>query len=183
MTTGNADVDRALISLALTGLTGLIARWLRPRARVRYFNPHEFTFLVRPPNGDPFTLATKSLRVESSGREPARNVEVHFAFKPANVSVFPTFAYEEINNPEGNYIVRVPILAPGEGFWVHSMNTGTAPFQVQVRSDAGPGRAPKWQFQYVFPLWAQVLVNSLLVLGAAAAFYILLKLLAYLGTT
>jgi len=173
--TGNTEVDKALLSILITVASALILRTLQPKGRIRYYSPHQFTFLVPQANQNSLLVYTRSLRIENIGRDKATGIEIHHAFPPENFSVFPSFDYTISTNPERYHILKVPSLGPKEGFWLEILQTRELPMLVQVRSDAGQAKSANVGNFIVFPKWVYLILWALILIGLTTIVYLALS--------
>jgi hypothetical protein len=174
------------VSFGLTLLAALIFWVVQGRAKVRWGIQHGFAHKV--PNREPqqnggqtnTMVYTSAILFTNVGRLAAKGVEVTLNFEPDSLSLWPQRHYTKDSNPDNRLIVRFDNLAPKETLTLNLLTIGTAvPNVLSVRAENGvpkeieiaPSRTFSKPTQVAFMIW--------LMLGAIAAFYILISLVAW----
>ncbi len=160
------------VATGIVSLTvGLLLRSLESRAKVVYWSPHTFTFDVPNPK---VILKTDSVTIQNIGRRQAEDVDVVFTTRPDFFKVQSSISYVELQNPDGEFILRVPFLGPREFFTLQILSFATLPQIQNIRSKAGPASLIQVQFQRYFSRPTQLLVWALLLVGIGfAAFWVI----------
>ena len=141
---------------------GLLLRNLEPKAKVVYWSPHTFIFDVLEPK---VMLKTDSVTIQNIGRREAENVEVVFKSRPDFFKIQPSIPYLEHQNPDGDFILKVPTLGPKEFFTLQILSFATIPNVQNIRSKAGQASLIQVQFQRQFSRPVQLLLAILLLVG------------------
>ncbi len=176
LTTGNTELDRAILAIIGSLVTARVIRFLTPKSKIKYYIPdiHRFTIPSDPPQNS-FPLFTATLRVINVGKEKASNVEVYHNGRPQNFQVYPALAYEEVTNPQGEHIIRIKTLAPKEEFTIEMLSAHALPQFMRVRSDEGAAETANMTMQPVHPRWLNLFAGLLMLTGLSTCFYFVIK--------
>ncbi len=168
------EIGPAVLSVVATVLAGLILAWFQPKVKIIWSEPHEWTFLVRPP-GHPaeplFNVHTRSVYVQNIGRQPAEGVEVIFNWQPDNYNLWPILPHTTEYMEDGRFIIRANNLGRQEWFQIEMLGTNNLPATVRVRSREGDGKLVKARVMRVFPSWIIFGFLALALLGVFAIIY------------
>lgn len=167
-------VATGIVSLAV----GLLLRSLEPKAKVVYWSPHTFVFDVPNPK---VILKTDSVTIQNIGRREAEDVEVIFKSRPDFFKLQPSIPYSEHNNPDGEFLLRVPTLGPKEFFTLQILSFVTIPNIQSIRSKAGPASLIQVQFQRQFTRLVQLLLVAILLVGIGFLSYWLIQAVVFIS--
>ena len=168
-----------LISFALTSAGATAAYLLRPKAKLIWGTSHGFIFTVPNANAGqpPFTVSSQTLSVQNVGRAPAKNVEIHLAYKPEHFQIWPAFKYEAAFNLEGHFMISIPTLGPREWASAEMLQTrGQLPIPLRVRSEQGEWKQVTIGPSRIMPRWFQALVWAFILLGVFQFLQIIVSL-------
>lgn len=183
-----AGYNTQFVSFGFTILAAIIFWLFQGRAKIRWGVQHGFTHRVTNEVGQGEqkqvhnTLVNNSaILFSNAGRIPAKKVEVTINFVPDSVAIWPQRQYSRHVNPDGRLIVSFDSFAPREHLTLNLLTIGGAsPDVLSVRAEnsvpieipIGPARIFSRPVQIVFAIW--------LLLGLAAAIYILITVLSWL---
>lgn len=147
------------------------------------------TGAVAPPDGNattpqlPVPVTTRAAGIEAmpphaayrarniwlvnSGSAPAEDVELAFNWPPQHVEWYPHIPTGVTKQPDGRHIVTISRLNPKEGvnFSLLSLNQ-EHPDLLHVRCKGFGGKSIRFRSQQIFPMWVNLLVGALMLLGA-----------------
>jgi len=133
--------------------TLVLRRVFSERARLVYWRLESIPFHITEwtPPVDLFVYTTT---VQNVGRKPATRVQVSYEAKPAHFMLQPPLRHVEAEGRQGQFIIEIETLAPGEGFTLYMLYFGRAvPIQF-IRCDQGMARAASNPSLRRTPLWA-----------------------------
>lgn len=162
----------------VTFVVGLLLRNLEPKAKVVYWSPHSFFFDVPEPK---VVLKTDSVTVQNMGRREAEDVEIVFKSRPDYFKVNPSISYVEEENPDGEFILKVPTLGPKEFFTLQILSFATLPNIQNIRSNAGPASFIQVQLQRQLSRLALLLLGVLLVVGLGFSVYWFIRAIVFVS--
>ncbi|MDE2165480.1 MAG: hypothetical protein KGJ66_03980 [Alphaproteobacteria bacterium] len=174
-----------LISLASAMVLLGIGYLFQARARLVWAHAHSFVFLLQAqgqaatPIPQNFNVYTASVYIGNLGRRvSATEVEVTFNWEPPNYNIWPVRPYNVRHNPDGRFTLIFPNLAPQEQFQIELLSANNQlPSVLNVRSKECVGRRIQMRPMRAFPSWFNVTVVTLLILGIAAIFYVVIELI------
>lgn len=176
VTTGSAELDRAIISLVVTTGLAYFGPMLRPKAAVRWLLPHIFTFKVAATaNQAAFDVFTATLRIENWGRANATNIQIIHQHKPMIFEVWPPLEYHESSNPNGNHIITIASLAAQQGFAIELLSsTRPLPELLAVRSDGAVAQKADFTLNRYIPKPIIAGYNVLAFIGIGTIIYLMI---------
>lgn len=163
-----------------------LQRLFRMKARLHYAVGHSWNMLVDEPlvgaDGVKLTdkqiVRTASITVTNSGLLPARNLEVTFNWRPPIYNVWPARIFATEVGEMNRFALRFDSLAPNEAVNVEIMAVNQElPLVTVVRSDDRVAKLISMSPQRVWPRWVLILVAIDMLLGLAAAIYLLASIL------
>lgn len=137
------EFQASVLSGILLAAVGVGLRIIRGRPRIVWANNHQFAFYLPPPPGSPaealgLPVTTRTIHVSNQGAAPAKSVEVQFTGRPGHFQIWPPLEREDVVLDDGHFIIKVPLVAPREGFVIEILQTNqNMPNVVRVRSEAG----------------------------------------------
>lgn len=125
-----------------------------PQTGVQALPPHE-------------VYRSRTLWLVNSGTAIAEEVEVAFNWQPQHMEWYPHIPTTVTRQPDGRHILTISRLNPKEGvtFSLLSLNQ-EHPNLLHVRCKGFGGKPLAFRSQQIFPLWVNVLVATLMFLGA-----------------
>lgn len=102
----------------------------------------------------------------NSGTAIAEDVEVAFNWPPQHMEWFPHIPTTVTRQPDGRYILTIQRLNPKEGVTMALLSLNQEhPSLLHVRCKGFAGRMIAFRSQQIFPMWVNVLVALLMILG------------------
>lgn len=164
------DVWRSIFAAVVTALIGVLFRYLRPAARIRWGLSHGFAFTLTPPNAKPQTLYTQTIFVQNIGRAAASDVEVHLNFKPEHFQLWPSHSFAVETTPDNHFLIRLKNLGRNREWFTIEMVSGSAlPAILRVRTADGEAPQVPMAPTQQFPRWFRNIFLALIVLGVFTA--------------
>jgi hypothetical protein len=163
-----------ILPIILAGALGLAGKILRPKEKVIWSNLRQFAFLFsgQPPTGansdgqQPSLIYTRTVLLQNAGKAVATNVEVYFVHRPEKYQLWPAVTYRESNTPEGNFVVTIERLVPGETLSIELLQAHLElPDVMRVRSTDRVAREVAMHWQKVPSKKMLALVLILFALG------------------
>ncbi|WP_154718928.1 hypothetical protein [Ciceribacter sp. T2.26MG-112.2] len=108
-----SPVHSQILSLIFT-LVGAMIFWLfRARVKLIWGRSNNSIHFIQADDKKTEIYCEKYF-LQNAGRKPANDVQFVMSFKPDDFSVFPARNYEQLVNPEGQFVTRFPFIAPRE---------------------------------------------------------------------
>jgi hypothetical protein len=187
-----------ITSLCVGAIGTYLSQFLRPKVKIRYWQPHSFIYTipnnqfpapnpaqalpapasnvaVPPPAPANFFLLTRSVTIQNFGRESAGWVEIVLARKPDYFQLYPALSFTENTNATGEHTLRVESLASKESFTIQFLCHTHAPVLSLVRSNAGRASEMPWLTVKKYPKWVYLLMWLAMVIGTGFATYWIIK--------
>lgn len=176
-----------IISGVITLIIHLALKYVNPKSRLVYWQSHYFEFHVPLPNAEPPSpqtgiLITHALTIQNIGTKPSDNIEIVHDSEPDFYKLFPALDYVQSKTPSGEYIVRVPRLAPQEFFSIEFLSYTHMPRLLYVRSENGHAKFIHIQPQQVRSKALLALVQILILVGSFVLAYMLYRIIVFLAT-
>jgi hypothetical protein len=187
-----------IASLCVGAIGTYLSQFLRPKVKIRYWQPHSFMYTI-PKNQFPapnlapslpapggnlpvppsspanFFLLTQSITIQNFGRESADWVEIVHARRPDYFQLFPSMNYTETVSATGEHTLRIQSLAPKEFFTIQFLCYTHAPVLSLIRSNAGSASPMPWLTVKKYPRWFYLLLWLAIVIGAGFSAYWIIK--------
>lgn len=109
-----------ILSVPIALLTAYIIHLFRPKVKVIWGQANNSFHKLKSDTGEA-TVYTQKHFIQNLGKQKATNIEVVYSSKPTEISLFEEREYNTAENPNGNFIVKVPSLAPKELLIVDSI--------------------------------------------------------------
>lgn len=170
-----------LISFALTLAGGLILYVFRARVKLIWGGANNNFFRLEPQPNNPavVTLYSEKHYLQNTGRVPARDVDVIFSAKPDAVSIWQTRQFQDVQMPNGNYILTIPNIAPWELVIIDSLWITPSHGEVLgVRCPDAVGKRVNFWVQRNFGPIFNMTAALLMLLGAYYAIVLLLRIIS-----
>ncbi len=169
-------VTNELWVILITSITSFVVAyftyWLTGKSRLIVFSPQSTNFVIPPMNENEQTLYFRAGQViiQNSGRTSATNVQIYAenAFQPVGYSLVPNIDHEIKNGPEGQWMMEIPFLGPGETLNLQILN---GPNIATIRSREGIAKLVDVFHQRVFPPWFNYLATALMLVGLITIAY------------
>jgi hypothetical protein len=190
--------QKEVISLVFTLVSTALLFFFRARAKLVWSIPHGFTFLLQSASvaaaqsnqgqasqaqasalpatvPQSFNIYTGSIVVFNAGRVPATEVEVTFNWRPDNYNIWPVRPHETQLSPDSRFTLKFANIAPKEQFMVELISPGQLPMVMNVRCKECVGKQIAMRPMVVWPNWVLGILWGLVLLGATAVIYFILK--------
>jgi hypothetical protein len=173
--------SKELVTIVGVFLTFALNRFLKGRAKLIFGRRHAFISLVEEPLKDSEgtvvaarqTLRTESVIVRNEGREPAKNIEIVFNWKPQSLNVWPVRHYEERDTQNGRWSIKFDSLASGEELNLEVFSTNREiPAILTLRSEDQLAKMVDFEVVRSFGSKTKSIFVALIILGVATIFYI-----------
>jgi hypothetical protein len=166
-----------IFSAAFTVVLAVSTHFLRPSVRLRWGRANNSYHQLNAKDGKLAVYAEKHY-LQNFGRKAATNVEFVFSFKPDEVSVWEPRDYTRKENPEGNFVIGIPQIAPKELIIIDSIyiNKGSADV-LSVKCGENVGREVNFIVNRNFGMKFNVTVALFMFLGFIYAISLLIRLL------
>lgn len=181
----NPAILAALLTFVLTVSWQLVTRVFAPQPKLIWGVTRDSTLLVpwTPPPSEhdpvpaPRTLAhhVRSIWLWNGGRGMAEDVELLFNWRPPHMERFPQLKAEETTFPDNRFLLTLERVNPREGINFNLLSAGPElPLLIHVRCKGFPATEVTFINQRRFPNWINAIVAALMLLGLAAALYLLI---------
>jgi hypothetical protein len=165
------DITRTVISVAAGyALKWLEVKFLEPKVSLVWWPVHTSGFnyaaTATAPAG---TFTTHAFTVWNNGRKGTEGLEVAHAWRPQLFALWPARHYTEKTTPQGQHVIEIANLGPGESFTVSIAAGGPNPMFPQllyIRSKEGHAQQIPMVPQRVWPRWYGWLVGVVFFVGA-----------------
>ncbi|MDR6114894.1 MULTISPECIES: hypothetical protein [unclassified Sphingomonas] len=184
--------SKEIVTILGVFLTFGLNRFLKSRAKLIFGRRHAFISLIEEPlkdaNGNVIsarqTLRTESVMIRNDGREPAKNIEIVFNWKPQSLNVWPVRHYEERDSQNNRWSIKLDSLASGEelNLEVFSVNHDI-PAILTIRSEDQLARMVEFELVRSLSSRVKSLLIAMMVLGLATLFYMLGILVQFLSAS
>jgi hypothetical protein len=187
-----------IATACVTLICAYLSQFLRPKIKIRYWLPHNFTFSipVNPTNSAPgsvqvvspqgnaiavpgapntYLLLTQALTIQNFGRDSAEWVEIAHRRKPDFFQLHPALNYTESISPSGEHILRVESLAAREFFTVQFLGFTHPPELIFVRSPAGHASQMAWMTVRKYPRAVYIIMQLMMIIGVGFCSYWLIR--------
>ncbi|VVE82350.1 hypothetical protein [Pandoraea sputorum] len=175
-----------VIGWIISGFIGLILwaiqRWLEPAAKLGYWIPHDFLFVVPLEGQDkPLHVQTSTLTVQNLGRKAAEKVEISHEAKPDHFHLHPRRNYEERIAPDGTHVISVESLGPKEVLQIQVLSHKTSPVLIGVRCSSGVAKSIRFQINKLTPKPILYAATGCMLLGAFMLIYWIVRAALYIS--
>lgn len=102
-----------LIAFGLTLVGTLVAWLLRPKVKLIWGRSNNSLHMV-PAGEKKVEIYAEKFFLQNTGRKAATNVEFVLSGKPHDLSVWQPRQYKEETTPDGELVVVIPFVSPGE---------------------------------------------------------------------
>lgn len=180
---------KEIFAAAVPILVWILNYVFRARAKLLYAIQHQFVYLIQEPLHDADgniisatqNATTRSLTLTNTGRATATKVELAFNWKPLFLNVWPPRHFEEIEEPDGRYVMKFDSLAPDEFIGCNLLSVNAElPNLVTARSDQCTAKEILMYPQPHVENWKRRLAVFLVFVGFATSIYFLVVLLQLL---
>ncbi len=109
-----------IIAIPFALLTAYLIYLFRPKVKVIWGQANNSFHVIKPtPNEENPTpvdvsVYTEKMFIQNIGKAAATEIEIVYSQEPNEFSIFPDRSFNEEKNPSGNFIIKVPSLAPKE---------------------------------------------------------------------
>lgn len=182
--------SKELVTILGVFLTFGLNRFLKSRAKLIFGRRHAFISLVEEPLKDADgnvvsarqTVRTESVMIRNDGREPAKNIEIVFNWKPQSLNIWPVRHYEARDSQNDRWSIKLDSLASGEDLNLEILSVNhDIPAILTMRSEDQLARMVEFEVVRSFSSKTKSLLVALMVLGLATSFYLLGILVQFLS--
>lgn len=163
------EIWKSIISVVITTVvTGVAGHFLIGKPKVKWGVSHGFAFNLRKETEDYETnlIYTQSLFIQNMGRKPAHEIEVHLNFPPEHFQTWPSFDYQTITTPQGQFVIKIGTLGKHEHLTIEMVQGRfELPRVLYVRTPEGPCLQMSIAPQPVAPTWLKLIVTALMLIG------------------
>ena len=171
---GNYKIELAAIILPL--ILSFIKYASSPKSRVIYSKSHGFCYNVKDNEGG-MLIYTETYFLQNIGRKSPTTIEITLNYEPQNFAIWPARDYSSRKNPEGNMIISLPGLNPGEYFTLNMLQAhNQLPRVKNVRTNEGITKEVPMAPMRVWPKSFLLSILALMLIGAMSALYAALLL-------
>jgi hypothetical protein len=130
-------------------------------------------------NGQNIAIWTEKFYVQNTGRKPASSIEIVFSDSLTSFNLWPPRDHSQKTLDNGNYVIAVPSLAPGELLIVDMIDIDLrSPKLLSVNCPDSLSRQVDFVAQRQFGRVVTTVVAYLMISGAVGTIYLLIRLLA-----
>lgn len=182
--------SKELVTILGVFLTFGLNQFLKSRAKLIFGRRHAFISLVEEPLKDADgnvvsarqTVRTESVMIRNDGREPAKNIEIVFNWKPQSLNIWPVRHYEARDSQNDRWSIKLDSLASGEELNLEILSVNhDIPAILTIRSEDQLARMVEFEVVRSFSSKTKSLLVALMVLGLATSFYLLGILVQFLS--
>ena len=168
-----------LIPYIATGITsfavGVLLMYLRPKAKLVFWSPHNFRYRLGAAQNN-LEIQTDAWTIQNIGRAKTENVDFVFGEQPDHYQLQPSISHDTETLQNGNFLIRIPELAPKEVVTVQILSYTKLPQPLTIRSDAGLAQTIPIQFQRILPKWLAALLLLLMLIGLGTTMYWMIEI-------
>jgi len=156
-----------LIAFGLTLFATMIAGLLRPKVKLIWGRSNNSLHMV-PAGEKRVEIYAEKFYLQNTGRKPATEVEFVLSSKPNDLSVWQPRQYKEETTPNGDVVVTLPFIAPGELVIIDTVYIDArAASVVSVKCAETLAKQVPFVTQRRFGTFVMVLTAILMLSGAA----------------
>jgi hypothetical protein len=169
-----------VLAFILTTLGALLTYFFRARVKLIYgFANNSFHQLKA--DAGPVIVSCEKHYLQNVGKKPAEKVEVVFSCAPSEITVFPARSFEKKNGPDGQLVLAIPYITPGELIIIDTIHINSRKAELQaVHCPENVGRCVQFWVQRRFRRGVYLFVAALILLGAFYTLQLLISLTAVL---
>lgn len=170
----------AALSFGLSSISTLIAAKARPRARILVAQAHQFSFDLKGNDGI-FIVNTRTILIQNSGRDIAKNIEVCFTAEPANYKIWPPCEYTTTENKENFFFIKIEKMTAKSHLVIEMLQSvSDLPNLISVNHEGGAAKPIEVQPQQIYSKQTQYFLAFLVILGGSSIFFIIIMLALYI---
>lgn len=180
----------AILTVILTAIWQLFTVVITPRAKVIWgvtsdtifgvpYYPSPTEEIPQPQMRKNY-FYTRNVWIWNNGSAAAEDLQVSFNWKPEHIDWFPYFKIEETHLTNGRYMISLAQLNPKTGMNIAMLSANNELPDITGMWHNGRN-AKRIQFlnQRRFPTWVNVVVALIMLLGIAAAVYLMILLIQF----
>lgn len=154
-----------IIAFALTLTAALLTHFFRAKVKLIFGHTNNSFHKIQTDQG-PVNIYCEKHYIQNVGWKPAEKIEIAFSNPPSELSVYPPRSFERINGPDGQFMLKIPYLAPTELVIVDTIhvNHPTAELRAVHCPESVGKKVNFWVLRRFNPNFYRVLM-ALLVLG------------------
>jgi hypothetical protein len=166
-----------IFSAVFTTVLAVSTYFLRPSVRLRWGRANNSFHRLQANEGKLGIYAEKHY-LQNFGRKAATNVEFVFSYKPDEVSVWEPRDYARKENPEGNFVLTIPQIAPKELVIIDSIYINKDSARVlSVKCGESVGKEVRFIVNRNFGTKFNLAAVAFMLLGVVFAISLLIRLL------
>ena len=163
-------------------LVGILLRELEARPRVVWWSPHIFLLDVPIGGGKPpYKILTHAITLQNLGRKAAENVEIVLNARPDSYGLQPSINYTELQNPLGQFVIKLAVLGAKEAVTIQILSHIQAPPLLSIRSETGVARQIPVMAARQFPQWVYRAMLALMLVGSGFLLYWIVEMVRFVS--
>lgn len=155
-----------IAAVILTAILAVIGRLLQPKAKVVWGVGHQFCHNVPQSNGGFLLIYSRNIFIKNMGKYTAKDIEIHFGFKPEHYQIWPPCNYTEATFPDNHFMIKLDHMGKKEYFNIELLQSvSSPPLVLKLRTVDGDCNVVNIAPQQVFPWWINITIFGVLLLG------------------